>query len=279
MRLRVTDTGRGISPEFLPHVFDRFRQADASVTRKHGGLGLGLAISRQIVELHGGTITARSRGVGRGATFVIDLPARPGPAPTAAFVRPPSSVLTPSPRRPARDGAEPVESGPSALDGARVLVVDDHTPTRDAVAAVLEHAGAHVATAADADEAVSLLRPAAAAYDALVIDIGLPGRDGYELLREARALRPGVPAIALTAYARPDDRVGRRLRPPPRQARRPRRPRGGGGRARPTKRGMTPLTPRPSRAPARPPRAPWPAPDAGAPGRRSPDTPPTPSRS
>jgi signal transduction histidine kinase/ActR/RegA family two-component response regulator len=185
--LRVIDSGEGIAPEFLPHVFERFRQADGSGPRSRAGLGLGLAIVKHLVDLHEGTIVAESGGVGRGATFTVTLPAAPlsGVVP----VSPPAhDLLTPPPLR---------------LDGLRVVIVDDEPDARELVGAILEQQGAIVTvatSAADALRAVEHDRP-----HVFVSDIGMPDEDGYALLRKIRARtaareRP-VPALALTAYA------------------------------------------------------------------------------
>jgi len=184
--IRISDTGIGIPEEFLPHLFERFRQADTSMTRSHGGLGLGLAIARHLIELHGGTIRAESAGEGRGATFTISLPRHAARAATRAKHTP---------------------SIPPLLGGTRVLVVDDDPDTRDVVRAILEHAGAEVVTTdSAADTRACLLR---AHPDVIIADIGMPKEDGYSLLRSVRRLAPeavrGVPAIALTAHARPED--------------------------------------------------------------------------
>ena len=205
LEVRVTDTGEGIKPEFLPHVFDRFRQADASTTRRHGGLGLGLAIARQLVELHGGTIGASSAGVGQGATFTVVLPQAPVhlvPSEDAGTARSTSDG----------DAGHLVAIAPDAgarIAGVRVVVVDDEADGRGLLRRVLEDCGAVVATAgsvAEAIDAVGTHRP-----DVLVSDIGMPGEDGYSLIRRVRNLAPtagrDVPAIALTAYARSEDRT------------------------------------------------------------------------
>jgi len=186
--IRVVDTGQGIDPEFLPHVFDRFKQADSSSTRAHGGLGLGLAIVRHLVELHGGTVTARSEGLGRGATFEVLLPVQPARAGDTA------------------KGAAP-ESAP--LAGARILVVDDDRDSRELVCELLRAAGANVHVAASADDA---MRAAIAALPDLVVsDIAMPDRDGYALVAELRAAikRDAAPlrVVALTAYGRDEDRA------------------------------------------------------------------------
>lgn len=198
IEISVQDSGIGISPEFLPHVFDRFRQADASTTRKQGGLGLGLAIAKQLVELHGGTIRAESTGEGKGATFVVGIPLR--------AVRDLSGERREHPRA-ASD--TPLPSLGVSLVGLRVLVVDDQPDARDLMHTVLVEAGAKVLTAESADEALAVLtsqRP-----DVIVSDIGMPGRDGYELMRAIRNLpheQGGrTPAVALTAFARPEDRM------------------------------------------------------------------------
>jgi PAS domain S-box-containing protein len=191
LRLEVTDTGEGISPEFLPYVFERFRQADGSTSRVHGGLGLGLAIVRHLIELQGGTVSAESAGKGRGARFTVTLPA----ATPAGFAAPEM----------ARTGKDP-EALP--LDGLRLLVVDDDLDTCEAMSLLLSRAGARVAIATSVPEAFAAFersRP-----DVLISDIGMPGEDGYELIRRLRERGPeeggAVPAVALTAYARPEDR-------------------------------------------------------------------------
>jgi signal transduction histidine kinase/ActR/RegA family two-component response regulator len=196
VRLEISDTGQGISPEFLPHVFERFRQADGSTTRTHGGLGLGLSIVRHLVELHGGTVQAESVGEGRGSCFTVTLPA-------ADTVPAPPQDGVPAPGR----AAQP-------LEGLRLLVVDDDDDTLEAMAVFLRWAGAEVTTAASAGEAFAALAALTAAGrarpDLLIADIGMPGEDGYTLIRRVRALSPAeggsIPAVALTAYARPEDR-------------------------------------------------------------------------
>ncbi|AFZ26732.1 PAS domain S-box [Cylindrospermum stagnale PCC 7417] len=182
-QITISDTGMGISPEFLPHVFDYFRQADSTTTRKVSGLGLGLAIVRHLVELHGGTIEAESQGEGMGATFTVKLPLMPS-VPTVNL--------------------DYILSEPSLdLKGIQVLVVDDETDTRDFVAFLLEQAGARVIASASAAEAFTALTQSPP--DVLLSDIGMPSIDGYMLMRQIRALPPEqggqIPAIALTAYA------------------------------------------------------------------------------
>ena len=200
--IRVSDTGQGISAEFLPHVFERFRQADGSTTRQHGGLGLGLAVVRHLVEQHGGRVSAESEGDGLGSTFTVSLP--------LAAVRANAERGGAGSRRGAGGNttAAATPDEPEPLSGVRVLVVDDEPDARELLAMVLEHAGAVVATADSADAAVRLLREGPA--DVLVSDIGMPGADGYEFVGRVRALPASeggrVPAVALTAYATEEDR-------------------------------------------------------------------------
>jgi CheY-like chemotaxis protein len=188
-RIVVRDSGQGIPPDFLPHVFDRFRQADSSASRTYAGLGLGLAIVRHLVEGHGGTVCAESAGEGRGANFTVTLPRLRALAQTAI-----KSEI-------------PGRAGLPLLIGMRVLVVDDEDDARAALAAALGRCGAQVEVAASAAEALIALdrgRP-----HVLVSDIGLPGEDGYALIRRvrSRAAAAGgeVPAVALTAYASRED--------------------------------------------------------------------------
>jgi signal transduction histidine kinase/CheY-like chemotaxis protein len=199
VEMSVIDTGKGIAPEFLPHVFDRFRQEDSSSTRSHGGLGLGLAIVKQLVELHGGSVRANSPGEGQGATFAVSLPLTPiHPEPTPNEGRP-------------RPDSEPVPSNSdrSTLAGLRVLVVDDDPDARELVKEVLSEYGAAVTAADSAGRALQLL--AQEPPDELVSDIEMPGEDGYSLIRKLRALSEAAggrtPAVALTAYARTEDRT------------------------------------------------------------------------
>jgi PAS domain S-box-containing protein len=195
----VSDTGEGIAREFLPHVFDRFRQADQRTTRMHGGMGLGLAIVKNLVELHGGSVRAASPGNGEGATFTVRLPVVP-----VYQVEPEGGRVHPS----ARDLLPPPEDA-DRLDGIAILVVDDEPDTRELLKAGLEKCGAQVMVAASAAEvfgAIDVQIP-----DVLISDIGMPDEDGYDLIRKLRLLpdeKGGkMPAIALTAYARVEDRL------------------------------------------------------------------------
>ncbi|MBD3882023.1 response regulator [Phormidium tenue FACHB-886] len=190
-QISVSDTGKGIQPDFLPYVFESFRQADGSITRKFGGLGLGLAIVRQVVELHGGTVQAASPGEGQGATFTVRLP-QPQPIQVAAPIRPAPSSL-------------PADHLP--LSGVQVLLVEDDPDSREFLTFVLEQSGALVTAADSAIEALELLTHSTP--DVLLSDIAMPAVDGYELIRQIRSLAANtnkqVPAIALTAYARETD--------------------------------------------------------------------------
>jgi CheY-like chemotaxis protein/two-component sensor histidine kinase len=192
VEIQIVDTGIGIDKPFLPHVFDRFRQAEPVTTRQHGGLGLGLAIARQLVELHGGSISAASEGEGKGTTFTVRLPLT---AQQSDMVPPESSSAR--------------EARSAVLQGLDILLVEDDEPTRYATQRLIEAAGAHVRavnSAASAREAFSAHRP-----DLIVADIGLPGENGYELLerirsQEQKEQEKHVPALALTAFARTEDR-------------------------------------------------------------------------
>ena len=186
----VRDSGDGISPEFLPYVFERFRQADSSTSRPHGGLGLGLAIVRHLVEAHGGTVVADSAGKGQGSTFTVRLSRHSVTGEHAARTAAPAAEAAPVP----------------SLDRLRVLVVDDDPDTRGMMETVLSQRGAHVTAAASAAEALACVEKETP--DVLLSDIGMPGMDGYALIRELRE-RPqarDIPAAALTAYAHADDR-------------------------------------------------------------------------
>jgi signal transduction histidine kinase len=201
IELSVVDTGQGISADFLPHVFERFRQAHGAPTRRHGGLGVGLAIVRQLVELHGGTVRAASEGLGRGATFTVRLP-------IAADDRSTARRAAFGDRRLAESGASPVPRMPR-LDGLRILIVDDDADGRALTSLVLTQAGATVTTAASVREALEMLDTGHP--DALVSDLGLPDEDGYALIRQLRQHEKEhggfLPAVALTGYARSEDRV------------------------------------------------------------------------
>jgi PAS domain S-box-containing protein len=196
----VADSGQGISPEFLPFVFDRFRQADASITRSAGGLGLGLAIVRHLVELHGGSVRAESEGEGRGATFTVTLPLMP-------IERDGGEIATRAPRE--VETASSLLECPPELAGVKILVVDDEPDAREMLKAMLEGCEAEARTVASAAEALQLLD--VWAPDLLVSDIGMPGEDGYALIKRVRERGPArsgnVPAVALTAYARYEDRM------------------------------------------------------------------------
>ncbi len=201
LEISVIDTGEGIKVDFLPFVFDRFRQADASTTRRHGGLGLGLSIVKQLVELHGGSVRVKSDGPGRGSTFIIDLPFT-----VLHGYREPETE-----RRHPRLALKRIGTADVGVDikGVRVLVVDDETDARSLVQRLLEGCQAVVTAAESAKEAVELLQ--GRRFDVLVCDIGMPGEDGYSLIKRIRSLGAAsggaIPAIALTAYARVDDRV------------------------------------------------------------------------
>jgi PAS domain S-box-containing protein len=198
VEIEVKDTGDGITASFLPHVFERFRQADASSTRRHGGLGLGLAIVRQLVELHGGTVEAHSAGQGLGATFIVRLP----------LVAPRPDAVEPVRAQPPPGVSLPVNY-PKELRGRRILVVDDDADARELLTTLFQEGGAQVSSAASAAQALALLKQETP--DLLVSDIGMPEMDGYALIREVRrgdserGVR--VPAVALTAYARMEDRT------------------------------------------------------------------------
>jgi CheY-like chemotaxis protein len=194
--LSVSDTGFGIAPEFIPYVFDRFKQADSSTTRRFGGLGLGLALVRHIVELHGGRVTAMSEGIGKGSTFTVSLPIR--------------AVAPEGVERPrSRPSEEPEQESNLNLQGLRVLVVDDEIDALDLIHTVLTGAGAVLETARSSTEgfeSFKSFRP-----DVLVSDIGMPNEDGFAFIRRIRGLSPReggrTPSLALTAFAREEDRV------------------------------------------------------------------------
>ncbi|HKE03753.1 MAG TPA: PAS domain S-box protein, partial [Blastocatellia bacterium] len=202
IEITISDTGIGIEPQFLPYVFERFRQADSASTREYGGLGLGLAITRHIVEMHGGSVSASSPGKDQGATFKIRLPLITALRPSQLEDR---QALPEAPQAIER---KPLENG-HRLEGVRVLVVEDNPDTLEMLKFIFDERGAEVITAASVNEALEALerlRP-----DALVSDIAMPDRDGYDLIREVRSRGPErgglIPAVAVTAYTRAEDRV------------------------------------------------------------------------
>ncbi|HEX2271999.1 MAG TPA: response regulator, partial [Pyrinomonadaceae bacterium] len=192
VEIEIIDTGPGIAPEFLPHVFERFRQADGSTTRTHGGLGLGLAIVRHLVELHGGVITAENFGLRSGAIFTVKLP-----LPSAEL-----TLETPAPAPPLEDDATEID-----LAGVSILVVEDDLDALDLLTIDLTEHGAKVRGVGSADDALKLLKTEP--FDLLISDIGMAGTDGYNLIKQVRNEEKGahIPAIALTAYARTQDRI------------------------------------------------------------------------
>jgi PAS domain S-box-containing protein len=205
VQIIVSDTGQGISREFLPFVFERFRQADGTITRSHGGLGLGLSIVRHLVEIHGGTVRAESAGMGKGATFTVELPLRTS---EAGDIRPEQFAQSITDAATLEGDAVTAPCTP-ALENFRVLVVDDEADARVLLTTMIEECGAKVravASTPEALEAMNSFQP-----DVLVSGIGIPGEDGYSLIRKVRALKPEeggkIPAIALTAYAREEDRM------------------------------------------------------------------------
>jgi signal transduction histidine kinase/ActR/RegA family two-component response regulator len=199
VEITVSDTGRGIAADFLPFVFERFRQSDASFAREHGGLGLGLAIAKQLVELHGGTVSVSSGGLGQGATFTVKLP--------LMIVHTPTSELSPR-EQPLTDRQAPALEYVPRLDGVHVLAIDDEPDSLSLLRTVLEGAGATVRTSGSGPDALNAVghRPP----DVIVADIGMPGMDGFQLIRALRQMDEPVrstPAAALTAYARSQDRI------------------------------------------------------------------------
>jgi CheY-like chemotaxis protein len=191
--LCVKDTGIGMAPELLPHIFERFRQGVSSASRAHGGLGIGLALVRHFVEMHGGTIEAKSDGEGHGSMFTIRMQTLG------------TRAVTDKPVLSAIDGTS-ATSGTGVLAGVRIVVVDDDKDARDLISTTLAHAGAEVHAAASMIEALNVLR--AMEPQALVSDIAMPNGTGYELIREIRAMPhlSRIPAIALTAFGRVEDR-------------------------------------------------------------------------
>ena len=202
LEVSVVDSGEGIGAEFLPHVFDRFEQEDNSIARRHGGLGLGLSITKHLVELHGGTIRAQSAGPNQGATFVVILPLLGVPAARVESDRSAPNLKW------SGAASSAIRDLDLSLSGVKVLVVDDEVDSRVLVQRVLERCGAVVRTAASAAEALSAIE--VEKPDVLVSDIGMPGENGYELIRQVRS-RGGhgssIPALALTAYASSEDRL------------------------------------------------------------------------
>jgi signal transduction histidine kinase/CheY-like chemotaxis protein len=190
----VTDTGEGIRADFLPHIFERFRQADASAAREHGGLGIGLALVKELTELHGGRVSAASEGEGRGARFIVNLPlssAQPQKGGARPYGRlPPGSAIG---------------SDSSLLEGVKVLVVDDEPDALDVIQRILESRHAQVTVASSVDRALATLTDFR--FDVLLSDIGMPRRDGYELISEVRKRGLSTPAAAVTAFARGEDRA------------------------------------------------------------------------
>jgi CheY-like chemotaxis protein/nitrogen-specific signal transduction histidine kinase len=199
-QITVSDTGQGIHADFLPYMFDLFRQADSTITRTHGGLGLGLAIVRRVVEMHGGSVQADSDGEGQGATFTVTFP--------LTGLRPIEEAGADSTHHGALMHGLLFDGAP-ALKGLHVLVVDDEPETRELLVTVLSKCGAEVKASASAKDAIEALKQWPA--DVLVSDIGMPGEDGYDLIRKVRAMEPErggrIPAVALTAYARAEDRL------------------------------------------------------------------------
>jgi CheY-like chemotaxis protein/two-component sensor histidine kinase len=196
VQLAVTDSGQGIAREFLPFVFDRFRQADSSTTRANGGLGLGLALVRHLIELHGGTISADSKGRDQGSTFVVTLPLGQ------------NDHDSPGDRTPGSKDLQPLGPSGGSLAGVKILVVEDHEDTSELLASIVHQQGAEVRRSSSVDEALEVLsrwRP-----DVILSDIGMPEWDGYQFIEKLRRLpadRGGaIPAAAITSYATEEDR-------------------------------------------------------------------------
>jgi CheY-like chemotaxis protein len=202
VEITVSDSGQGINPEFLPFVFDRFRQQDSTITREHSGLGLGLAIVRHLVEMHGGAVSAYSEGEGKGATFKVKLPILIAQEP--GRFRTHSGKLEMPPIE-----SEMVFEPSSALSGIRLLVVDDDPDARELLASILKQSGAELVTADSTTQAIDCYNTEKP--DLLISDIEMPGEDGYSLIRKIRKIESEqggwMPAIALTAHARAEDRV------------------------------------------------------------------------
>jgi CheY-like chemotaxis protein len=193
----VSDTGKGISPDFMPYIFDRFRQADASSARRYGGLGLGLTLVKHLVELHGGTVEVSSEGEGKGASFIILLPVR--------------AIVSPSVDHRRLTSPLAAMSEATNLTGIRALVIDDEEDARELVKASLEQFGAEVVGASSAAEGFALLTSGQDHFDIIVTDLGMPDEDGYSMLRRIREWErkhgQQIPAIALTAYGQTEDRI------------------------------------------------------------------------
>lgn len=203
VHLTVSDSGQGIRKDFLPHVFERFRQQDGSAVRGQSGLGLGLTLVRELVELHGGTVRAESPGPGEGATFTLVFP-----IPALLLQAPGGETKALKSREPTAARTWTGALDRTLLDGLNVLVVDDEADVREALSGLLERHGARVRGAAAVDDALEAFRTEVP--DVLVSDIGMPGQDGYELVRRLRLLPAegggNVPALAVSAYARDEDR-------------------------------------------------------------------------
>jgi CheY-like chemotaxis protein len=198
-KISVSDTGVGIQAEALPHVFNRFWQADSSITRAQGGLGLGLAIVRHLVEVHGGTVQAESEGEGKGARFSVRMPLRAvAPEPEPVPERGENGAAKHPPPW------DPSVIAEKLLAGVSVLLIDDDPDARELVTAVLVRCGAEVRSASTVEDGLARLRERRP--DVLISDIGLPSEDGYALIRRVREIDPDVPAAALTAYAAPEDK-------------------------------------------------------------------------
>jgi CheY-like chemotaxis protein len=202
LHLRVSDTGQGITRDFLPQVFERFRQAAGGASRSQGGLGLGLSIVKQLVELHGGTVEADSPGDGKGATFTVALPIPP------LLLQPTDTGQAEVPLESTAADKTWTPPDRTMLEGIRLLVVEDEAESREMLVAAFERCGAQVSVAVSASEAMEVLQRAPP--DAVVCDIALPGEDGHEFIRKVRAVEAKkggrIPALALTAYAGPEDR-------------------------------------------------------------------------
>jgi CheY-like chemotaxis protein/anti-sigma regulatory factor (Ser/Thr protein kinase) len=191
--ISISDTGAGIAPEFLPHVFDRFRQADASITRQKGGLGLGLAIVKELVELHGGRVSVHSDGIGKGVTSTVELP-------LLSVQKTPDGMER---SRAALQATEEPHPFADELEGLKVLIVEDETDAREMIVRLLIERGARVTSATSALQALDLL--AGDRFELILSDIGMPEMSGYEFIEEVRAQGIQTPAIALTAYTRAED--------------------------------------------------------------------------